>query len=172
MLAWASCSSVGRPTRTLARCCSRPFDARLAILDRLVAHEGEPEIALQGHGLRDHSWGPRYWQSTPSYRWITGNFGDGISIVSTATGHSILGNTISGNGGLAIDLSADSNIEGDGVTDDDLTVLRLAIQAGAWAGDEALARRALDRLREVNPQAVPAAERFLNDPPPRPAKAL
>ena len=56
--------------------------------------------------------------------------------------------------------------------DDDLTVLRLAIQAGAWAGDEALARRALARLREVNPQAVPAAERFLNDPPPRPAKAL
>ena len=56
--------------------------------------------------------------------------------------------------------------------DDDLTVLRLAIQAGAWAGDEALARRALARLKDVNPQAVPAAERFLNDPPPRPAKAL
>jgi hypothetical protein len=56
--------------------------------------------------------------------------------------------------------------------DNDLQVLRLSIQAGVWAGDEALARRALARLREVNPQSVPAAERFLNDPPPRPAKAL
>jgi hypothetical protein len=56
--------------------------------------------------------------------------------------------------------------------DDDLTVLRLAIQAGTWAGDEALARRALERLGEVNPESVPAARRFLNDPPPRPAKAL
>ncbi len=55
---------------------------------------------------------------------------------------------------------------------DDLTALRLAIQAGAWAGDEELARRALGRLQEVNPEAVPAARNFLNDPPPRPAKAL
>jgi len=55
--------------------------------------------------------------------------------------------------------------------DDDLQVVRLSIQAGAWAGDEALARRALARLRELDPQSVPAAERFLTDPPPRPAKA-
>lgn len=53
--------------------------------------------------------------------------------------------------------------------DDDLTVLRLAIQAGVWAGDDALVRRALDRLKAVNPQSVPAAERFIDDPPPRPA---
>lgn len=56
--------------------------------------------------------------------------------------------------------------------DNDLQVLRLSIQAGAWAGDEVLAQRALARLREINPQSAPAAERFLNDPPPRPAKAL
>ena len=53
---------------------------------------------------------------------------------------------------------------------DDLQVLRLAIQAGTWAGDEALAQRAFARLKEVNPQSAPAAERFLNDPPPRPPK--
>ena len=53
---------------------------------------------------------------------------------------------------------------------DDLQVLRLSIQAGAWAGDLALAERALARLKEVNPQSAPAAERFLNNPPPRPAK--
>lgn len=54
--------------------------------------------------------------------------------------------------------------------DDDLQVLRLSIQAGTWAGDAALANRALDRLREVNPQTVQAAEGFLNNPPPRPPK--
>lgn len=51
---------------------------------------------------------------------------------------------------------------------DDLQVLRLSIQAGVWGGDEALAQRALARLKEVNPQSAPAAERFLKDPPPRP----
>jgi len=54
--------------------------------------------------------------------------------------------------------------------DDDLTVLRLAIQAGVWTGDDALVRRAFDRLKAVNPQSVPAAQRFIDDPPPRPAK--
>ncbi|MDJ0895648.1 MAG: trypsin-like peptidase domain-containing protein [Alphaproteobacteria bacterium] len=51
---------------------------------------------------------------------------------------------------------------------DDLQVLRLSIQAGVWAGDAALAERALARLKQVNPQSAPAAERFLKNPPPRP----
>jgi len=53
---------------------------------------------------------------------------------------------------------------------DDLQVLRLAIQAGAWGGDVELAERALARLKEVNPQSAPAAEQFLMNPPPRPPK--
>jgi hypothetical protein len=27
--------------------------------------------ALRGSGLRDHSWGPRFWQNTGYYRWLT-----------------------------------------------------------------------------------------------------
>jgi aminoglycoside phosphotransferase (APT) family kinase protein len=27
-----------------------------------------------GRGLRDHSWGPRSWQASENYRWLTGNF--------------------------------------------------------------------------------------------------
>lgn len=54
--------------------------------------------------------------------------------------------------------------------DDDLQVLRLSIQAGVWGGDAALAERALVRLKEINPQSAPVAERFLRDPPPRPPK--
>jgi hypothetical protein len=32
-------------------------------------------IHIQGFGLRDHSWGPRYWQAIESYEWLTLNFG-------------------------------------------------------------------------------------------------
>ncbi len=48
--------------------------------------DGGPALAIAGHGLRDHSWGPRYWQSTPSYRWITGNFGDDLGMLLSVIG--------------------------------------------------------------------------------------
>lgn len=50
-----------------------------------------PAVPFAGWGLRDHSWGPRYWQSTPSYRWITGNFGDDLGMVITTNGEGIGG---------------------------------------------------------------------------------
>lgn len=43
-------------------------------------------IDFSGWGLRDHSWGPRYWQATPSYRWVTGNFGDDLGIIVQTNG--------------------------------------------------------------------------------------
>lgn len=46
----------------------------------------QPPVAFNGHGVRDHSWGPRYWQATPSYRWITGNFGDDLGMVIRTNG--------------------------------------------------------------------------------------
>jgi len=36
--------------------------------------DGEP-ISFSGFGLRDHSWGPRYWQALHRYEWLTLNFG-------------------------------------------------------------------------------------------------
>lgn len=36
---------------------------------------GELERDIEGFGLRDHSWGPRYWQAPWYYRWLTANFG-------------------------------------------------------------------------------------------------
>ncbi len=47
--------------------------------------DGE-QVAVNGFGLRDHSWGPRYWQATPSYRWITGNFGDDLGMIVRTNG--------------------------------------------------------------------------------------
>lgn len=32
-------------------------------------------LEIDGYGLRDHSWGPRYWQAIHSYEWLTLNFG-------------------------------------------------------------------------------------------------
>ncbi len=48
--------------------------------EQLVEATGTVEVgagrwALHGHGLRDHSWGPRYWQAPWYYRWLTGNVG-------------------------------------------------------------------------------------------------
>ncbi len=37
---------------------------------------GDEVIPIDGFGLRDHSWGPRYWQAIHSYEWLTLNFGD------------------------------------------------------------------------------------------------
>jgi hypothetical protein len=36
---------------------------------------GEETFEIDGYGLRDHSWGPRYWQAPWYYRWLTANFG-------------------------------------------------------------------------------------------------
>ncbi len=38
-------------------------------------------IAISGHGLRDHSWGPRYWQAIASYEWLTMNFGPDLGLM-------------------------------------------------------------------------------------------
>jgi len=48
--------------------------------EQLVAASGTVRVAderfdLDGFGLRDHSWGPRYWQAPWYYRWLTANFG-------------------------------------------------------------------------------------------------
>ena len=51
---------------------------------------GEQEWTIDGLGLRDHSWGPRFWQSPWWYRWLTANlgpdFGFVVSIIASADG--------------------------------------------------------------------------------------
>jgi hypothetical protein len=36
---------------------------------------GDEGFSIDGYGLRDHSWGPRYWQAIHRYEWLTMNFG-------------------------------------------------------------------------------------------------
>ncbi|AUM12619.1 DUF7064 domain-containing protein [Ketobacter alkanivorans] len=51
---------------------------------------GEERFELSGLGLRDHSWGPRYWQNLYWYRWLPMVFSEqlaiNISIVQMASG--------------------------------------------------------------------------------------
>lgn len=47
-------------------------------------------------------------------------------------------------------------------------ILRLALQAGIWGGDQSLADRAMRQIENVLPQMAPAARRFYDDPPPAP----
>ena len=41
---------------------------------------GDQSWTLQGHGLIDHSWGPRIWQAIPWYRWFPCTFDDGFAL--------------------------------------------------------------------------------------------
>ena len=40
---------------------------------------------IDGYGLRDRSWGPRYWQAPDHYRWLTMNFGADAGIAAART---------------------------------------------------------------------------------------
>ncbi len=45
-----------------------------------ITIDGE-RFAVDGTGLRDHSWGPRHWQAIHSYRWLTCAFDEGFSLM-------------------------------------------------------------------------------------------
>ena len=45
-----------------------------------IVVDGE-KIEIDGYGLRDHSWGPRYWQAIKSYRWLNCTFGPDFGIM-------------------------------------------------------------------------------------------
>jgi len=44
---------------------------------------GDETWDVAGFGLRDHSWGPRYWQAPWYYRWLTANFGDRFGFMAS-----------------------------------------------------------------------------------------
>lgn len=56
--------------------------------EQLVAATGSVRVdgttwAVEGFGLRDHSWGPRTWQAPFYYRWLTANFGDDFGFMGS-----------------------------------------------------------------------------------------
>ena len=47
---------------------------------------GEQRFEFSGHGARDKSWGPRYWQSIDWYRWLHFYVSPDLSIAATVIG--------------------------------------------------------------------------------------
>jgi hypothetical protein len=46
---------------------------------------GDRRWTIDGYGLRDRSWGPRFWQAPDHYRWLTMNFGADAGIAAART---------------------------------------------------------------------------------------
>ena len=44
---------------------------------------GAREWDIHGFGLRDHSWGPRYWQAPWYYRWLTANVDENFGFMAS-----------------------------------------------------------------------------------------
>jgi hypothetical protein len=63
-----------RPTETPGEEFARGHYEQLVAASGTV-RVGDQEWELNGYGLRDHSWGPRYWQAPWYYRWLTANIG-------------------------------------------------------------------------------------------------
>jgi hypothetical protein len=59
---------------------------------------GDDEWIVDGFGLRDHSWGPRFWQAPWYYRWLTANFeadfGFVLSVITARDGTERVGGMI------------------------------------------------------------------------------
>lgn len=63
---------------------------------------GDETWTMEGYGLRDHSWGPRYWQNIHWYRWLPMSFGEDfaamISVIARTDGSFRRGGMVLENG--------------------------------------------------------------------------
>jgi hypothetical protein len=76
--------------------------------------EGE-RFAIDGFGLRDHSWGPRSWQAIHSYEWLTLNFGPDLGAMVSVIQRDAAGEQRTAGGviqrGMEIERLVDARIE-------------------------------------------------------------
>jgi hypothetical protein len=77
-------TGIGQIRDHLARAGKRLDDVRFwkehyeqVVRVRGLVHFGDTTYQTEGLGLRDHSWGPRTWQSPEYYRWLSGVFDEG-----------------------------------------------------------------------------------------------
>jgi hypothetical protein len=55
------------------------YEQHMAVSGRLRIDDDE--TAIEGFGLRDHSWGPRHWQAIHGYEWLTLSFGADLGMM-------------------------------------------------------------------------------------------
>jgi hypothetical protein len=61
------------------------FEQHMAVTGTATIGDESFELT-DGLGLRDHSWGPRYWQAIWWYRWLTVNLGPDVGFATTVSG--------------------------------------------------------------------------------------
>ncbi len=90
---------------------------------------GGERFDVSGYGLRDKSWGPRYWQAIHWYRWCPMNFGPDfgmmLSIVAGETGEPRVGGMVLKDG--SYDLVNELSIESDWDEAGNQTALRALV---------------------------------------------
>jgi hypothetical protein len=81
---WQALERTGDSSAEFAR---GHFEQHGHAVGKLVLGSGgaDREFKIDGLGLRDHSWGPRYWQAPKYYRWLTMNFDENLGAVATIT---------------------------------------------------------------------------------------
>jgi hypothetical protein len=89
------------------------YEQHMAAKGRFVV--GDETFDVEGHGLRDKSWGPRHWQAINWYRWCPMNFGPDfammISLVADDTGKVRQGGMVLKDG--AYDLISQATMDSD-----------------------------------------------------------
>jgi hypothetical protein len=90
---------------------------------------GPEHHSLSGYGLRDKSWGPRYWQAIDWYRWCPMNFGRDfgmmLSVIGNGEGGVREGGMVFSDG--AYDLISACRIDSEWDEDDCQTSLRASV---------------------------------------------
>jgi hypothetical protein len=91
------------------------FEQHMAVKGSLSI--GDEVYEIDGFGLRDHSWGPRYWQAIHSYEWLTLNFGEDLGAMVSIVQRDPEGKERSAGGvlvrGMEMERLVDATIEAD-----------------------------------------------------------
>ena len=100
---------------------------------RGVITVGEERFEIAGFGLRDKSWGPRYWQAIDWYRWCPMNFGRDFGMMLSTIGD---GKGGAREGGMVFrdgvyDLITECRIESDWDENGYQTALRAQVKTAA-----------------------------------------
>jgi hypothetical protein len=81
---WTSPKPSGNPEASFAKGHLEQLGHATGTLT-LSSNGSESRFDIDGLGLRDHSWGPRYWQAPKYYRWLTMNFDQDLGGMATIT---------------------------------------------------------------------------------------
>jgi len=137
------------------------FEQHMKVSGTLAVDGGAP-VELRGHGLRDHSWGPRYWQAPWWYRWLTANFGADfgfvVSIIASRDGGRHYGGMVLRDG--AYELIRHATIETEWTGDDQYHV-SIRATATTDAGSYEITGRVLNLIPLRNRRETPEGEQLV-----------